>query len=383
MTDAALDSWLCMARLKGVGPQASNRILEAYGDPDRYLAASEADRVRRGLPKAAVTAPRDRAAVADGIAADRRWAEAADCHIITRDDPRYPPALARIGDPPPVLFVRGDADVLVEPQIAVVGARHASESGRRTAEAFAAHLTAAGLTITSGLALGIDTAAHEGALAVGGATVAVMATGPDRVYPRENHPLAHSIGQHGAIVTEMPVGTPVTRGLFPRRNRLIAGLSVGTVVIEAGRNSGALGTAYRAIDSDREVMAVPGSIHNPVAKGCHVLIRAGARLVESADQVIEEIRAAVEGFTPQTPAPMAGGNDDTDHPKSDWAALDEEEIAVLEAMGHDPIAFETLLRRASLTPDILSSILLKLELSGDIAPSSGGYYMRTSNRAGG
>ncbi|RZU99475.1 DNA-processing protein DprA [Spiribacter vilamensis] len=383
MTDTPLESWLCMVRLKGIGALTGNRILEAYGDPASYLDATEADRAARGLPRVAVTAPRGRAAVEDGVAADQRWAEAADCHIITLNDPRYPPPLARIADPPPVLFLRGDAEALLAPQIAIVGARHASENGRRTAEEFAAHLSAAGLTITSGLALGIDTAAHEGALAVNGPTVAVMATGPDRVYPRENRGLAHAIGHCGAIVTEMPVGTPVTRGLFPRRNRLIAALSVGTVVIEAGRNSGALGTAYRAIEADREAMAVPGSIHNPVVKGCHALIRAGARLVESADQVIEEIARAVEDFTPRVPASNNEDNTETGHPASDWTALDPQEIAVLEAMGHDPVAFDTLLRRASLTPDILSSILLKLELSGDIAPCSGGYYMRTSNRAGG
>ena len=383
MTETPLESWLCMVRLKGIGPRTGNRILEAYGDPASYLGASEADRMARGLPRAAVTAPRDQDAVERGIASDQCWAEAEDCHIITRDDPRYPPLLARIDDSPPVLFLRGDANALLEPQIAIVGARHASVNGRRTAEEFAAHLSAAGLTITSGLALGIDTAAHEGALAVDSPTIAVMATGPDRVYPRENHKLAHSISRGGAIVTEMPVGTPVTRGLFPRRNRLIAALSAGTVVIEAGRNSGALGTAYRAIEAGREVMAVPGSIHNPVVKGCHQLIRDGARLVESADQVIEEIGESVEGFTPRFRASSADDSTETDAPPPDWRALDPQEIGVLEAMGYDPIAFDTLLRRASLTPDILSSILLKLELSGDIAPCSGGYYMRTSNRAGG
>ena len=282
-----------------------------------------------------------------------------------------------------MLFVRGNVEALRTPQIAIVGARHASANGRRTTEEIAAHLAATGLTVTSGLALGTDTAAHEGALAVEGKTLAVMATGPDRLYPRENRALGHQIIEQGAIATEMPVGTPVARGLFPRRNRLIAGLSVGTLVVEAGRNSGALGTAYRAIEAGRETMAVPGSIHNPVAKGCHALIRNGARLVESAEQVLEEISGAVERLMPECTLDPDTPPPETASAPADWSRLDPQEIGLLEAMGHDPIAFETLLERASLTPDILSSMLLKLELSGDVTPCSGGHYMRTSNRAGG
>ncbi|KAF0284035.1 DNA-processing protein DprA [Spiribacter roseus] len=377
MADRALEAWLWLARLPGVGPRTSTLIIDAYGHPEAFRAASEADRAAHGLPRAAVRAPHDAVSLQPGIDADLRWAEAGDRHLIARDDARYPTLLTRISDPPPMLYLRGDPDALNEPQVAMVGARNASENAIHIAEEFAAYLAATGLTVTSGLALGIDSAAHEGALAVQGRTVAVMATGPDRLYPRENEALADQIADNGALVTEMPTGTPVSRGLFPRRNRLIAGLSVGTLVVEAGRHSGSLETAYRAIEAGREAMAIPGSIHNPRVKGCHALIRNGARLVESARQVIEEVGHAIDG-----PAPSAPPADPTADP-TDWTALDAREIAVLEAMDHDPIAFDTLLQRASLTPDILSSILLKLELSGDVAPCSSGYYMRTSNRAGG
>ena len=379
-TDPRLESWLWLARLPGVGPRISAEILEVYDHPEAFRAASRADRAGHGLPAAAVNAPHEPGSLQPGIEADRRWAEADDRHLITRDDARYPVALARLADPPPVLYLRGDPDALSEPQIAMVGARNASDNAIRIAEEFAAYLAATGLTVTSGLAVGIDTAAHEGALAVQGRTLAVMATGPDRLYPRENEALAREIARNGAIVTEMPTGTPVSRGLFPRRNRLIAGLSAGTLVVEAGRHSGSLETAYRAIEAGREAMAIPGSIHNPRVKGCHALIRNGARLVESAQQVIEEIAPAIGRSPAGVPADAA---DDATPDQADWTALDAREIAVLEAMDHDPVAFDTLLQRASLTPDILSSILLKLELSGDVAPCSSGYYMRTSNRAGG
>ncbi|MEX0431415.1 DNA-processing protein DprA [Spiribacter insolitus] len=385
MNEDTLEAWLTLLHLDGIGPRMTAEIIDAYGEPATYLAASEADRASHGLPAQVITAPRGLASAREGVAADRRWAEQRECHIITRADPRYPARLAEIPDPPPVLFVRGDPAVLENPQIAVVGTRNPTPGGIEAAEDFAGRLAASGLTVTSGLALGIDTAAHEGALvAEGGISIAVMATGPDRLYPRENQALARSLVTRGAIVTEMPVGTPVNRGLFPRRNRLISGLALGVLVVEAGRRSGALGTAHQAVEQGREVMAIPGSIHNPVAKGCHQLIREGARLVEKADDVIDEIRKLPDGWmmtTPDGPAAGTGEENTADTPAD--SALDADYRALLDAMGHDPIGFETLAERTSLTPDILSSMLLSLELMGHVAPCNGGHYMRISNRAGG
>ena len=385
MTESTLDAWLTLLHLEGVGPRTVEDILTVYGDPATYLAATEADRASHGLPAAAVQAPRRQETLRQGVATDRRWAEQDGCHIITRVDPRYPARLAEIPDPPPVLFVRGEPAVLDNPQIAIVGARHATQGGIATAEEFAGCLAASGLTVTSGLALGIDTAAHEGALvANGGTSIAVMATGPDRLYPRENQALARELMHNGAIVTEMPVGTPVKRGLFPRRNRLISGLSLGVLVVEASARSGALNTAHQAVNQGREVMAIPGSIHNPVAKGCHRLIREGARLVETADEVIEEIRKLTGAFTLTAPGQVtSGGAPDSPAATAQQTTLDNDYRALLEAMGYDPIGFETLARRTSLTPDILSSMLLSLELMGHVAPCNGGHYMRISNRAGG
>ncbi len=379
MIEDDLEPWLAVWRLPGIGPAMFAEILKAYEDPGHYLGASESDRKQRGLEGDGVTAPRELEAVQAGIEADRRWMESEDNrHIIHLRDPRYPSLLKELNDAPPLLFVRGSLDALAEPQLAIVGARSASKNGIHAAEEFAAHLAASGLTITSGLALGIDAAAHEGALAAKGSTIAVMATGPDRLYPRENRHIADAIIEQGALVTEMPTGTPVVKGFFPRRNRIISGLSLGVLVVEAGRKSGALGTAYCAIEQGREVMAIPGSIHNPVARGCHQLIRKGARLVETVDDVIEEIKGLRGRFTLTAPPPDDDGDNDRHH-----ETLDVEYQALLTAMGHDPIAFDQLAARLSLTPDILSSLLLSLELRGYVAPCNGGRYMRTSNQAGG
>ena len=383
--DGELRSWLLVHRLPGIGPAAIAAILDGFDSPADYLAATEAAREARGLDPAIVRAPRQAARVQAGVEADYQWYRAgAERHVITLADTRYPAALRDIPDPPGVLFVRGDPEALATPQLGIVGSRNATPGGLHSAGDFAAHLAASGLTITSGLALGIDAEAHQGALAAGGQTVAVMATGPDRLYPREHAALATQITKAGALVSEMPTGTAVNRGLFPRRNRLISGLSLGVLVVEAGRRSGALGTAHQAVEQGREVMAIPGSIHNPVAKGCHQLIREGARLVEKADDVIEEIRKLPEGWmmtTAEAAATGAGDDGPADAPAE--TALDADYMALLEAMGYDPIGFETLAERTSLTPDILSSMLLSLELTGHVAPCNGGHYMRISNRAGG
>jgi len=381
-TDADLTDWLALARLQGVGPRTQTQILENYGSAGAFFAASERDRQHHGLPTEAIKASRKLEGLESAIETDLAWRDgASNRHIITRSDDRYPAALADIADPPAVLFVRGHPALLQNPQIAIVGSRHATPIGAETAHDFAAHLAATGLTVTSGLALGIDTAAHEGALLGGGQTLAVMATGPDRLYPRENIELAERIAETGAIVTEMSAGTPVKRGLFPRRNRIISGLSLGVLVVEAGSKSGALGSARSANEQNREVLAIPGSIHNPVARGCHALIRDGARLVESVNDVLEELRGPAARMT-------ATLNEDAIAPEPPSTAphdreLDADDQALLDALGESPVSFDRLLERLGLTPDILSSMLLKLELKGRVAPCSGGQYQRTTNRAGG
>ncbi len=384
MDKQQLKAWLTLWRLKDIGPNAFNEVIEHYGDAAAFLDASETDRKARGLPTKTCLAPRAAADVEAGVEADLVWlASAEHHHIIPLGDPRYPRHLADIADPPPLLFIQGDPAVLTEPQLAIVGARHASTNGVRLAEDFAAHLAATGLTITSGLALGIDTAAHEGAMAVQGNTIAVMATGPEHIYPRENQRLADEIIRNGAIVSEMATGTPVQRGLFPRRNRIVSGLSLGVLVVEAGRRSGALGTAYSALNQSREVMAIPGSIHNPLARGCHALIRRGATLVETMDDVIEAIKTPAMQQSLQLTSGAIAGQTDVDIQATPTSGLDADYQALLDAMGYDPIGFDELAARLTLTPDILSSMLLSLELKGYVAPCSGGRYMQINNRTDG
>jgi DNA processing protein len=250
-----------------------------------------------------------------------------------------------------------------------VGSRKPTEGGRRNAFEFARHLAATGLTITSGLALGVDGAAHEGALEGGGTTIGVMATGPDRLYPARNRTLAERIAQRGALVTEFPTGVGVRRHYFPRRNRLISGLSLGVLVTEAGPQSGSLVTARHALEQGREVFAIPGSIHNPLARGCHALIRDGAKLVEAGDDILEELPPL--RAEPREPQPEATTSAD-----SAGQPLGEGYTELLEALGHDPQPLDLLSQRTGLTADTLSSMLLLLELRGFVASCPGGRYMR-------
>lgn len=380
-----LEDWLLLRRLPGIGPMAIQRIRKHFGSLSAFIDAGENRRRQSGLEPGIATALRHRETAIEGVETDLAWqAGGPDRHILTQEDPRYPAQLGQIPDPPPVLFIRGDVEALNSEQLAIVGSRHATPGGLHSAGDFAAHLAASGLAITSGLALGIDAEAHQGALAVGGTTLAVMATGPDRLYPREHRGLAGEIlDGGGALVTEMPVSTPVSRGLFPRRNRLISGLSLGVLVIEAGAKSGALGTAYAAQEQGREAMALPGSIHNPVARGCHRLIRDGARLVETAEHVIQEIRN-MAGPLNEYPVQTKSSRQCTRpvgtsaSAESGGESLDSDYQALLNAMGYDPVSFDRLAERLGLTPDILSSMLLSLELKGLVAPCNGGRYMRTN-----
>ncbi|MDH5409096.1 MAG: DNA-processing protein DprA, partial [Gammaproteobacteria bacterium] len=302
---------------------------------------------------------------------DLAWMEsAANHHIICFDEPAYPALLREIADPPPVLYVQGNADALQQLQLAIVGSRNATASGLETAHAFARHLAAQGIVITSGMALGIDGASHSGALAGGGETIAVMGTGLDHVYPSRHRDLAKRIAEKGALISEFPIGTPPLAGNFPRRNRIISGLSQGVLVIEAAIRSGSLITARQALEQGRDVFAIPGSIHNPLAKGCNSLLREGAKLVETAADILEEL--GVEGSLAQ-PLTVLGQH-------TEELSVDPEYGKLLECIGFEPTAIDAMVSRSGLTADAVCSMLLVLELHGLVENTAGGLYCQTGKR---
>jgi DNA processing protein len=299
--------------------------------------------------------------------------EKAQVRLIPVDHPDFPPLLRQIPDPPVALFTRGDASLLNAPQLAMVGSRNPSVEGRRNAEEFAAYLVRCGLVITSGMALGIDAASHRGALKGGGKTVAVWGTGLDRPYPPRNRELAEEFAAQGLLVSEFPPGTPPLPTHFPRRNRLISGLAVGTLVVEAASRSGSLITARLASEQGREVFAIPGSIHNPMARGCHRLLRDGAKLVESAGDILEELAPLLK-----LELPAAEPANET---ASGGAPEDPEYRLLLNSLDFAPTSVDSLVERTGLTPDVVSSMLLMLELQGHVEASPGGRYSRVNKRS--
>ena len=309
-----------------------------------------------------------------GIERDLRWLEVPGRTLLTADDPRYPAQLAAVPGMPPALFVEGDPNLLSRPQVAIVGSRAASASGRETALDFAARLAAQGFAITSGLATGIDAAAHRGALAAGGVTIAVCGTGLDRVYPAEHRELAASIVASGALVSEFPTGTPPRSQNFPRRNRLLSGLARGVLVIEAAARSGSLITARLAGEQGRDVMAVPGSIHNPLARGCHRLIKDGAALVETVDDVL-----AALGVSRLAGASICA-QEACDGTKFRNGALDSDAEMLLNALGFEPADLDRLVERTGMATRSVISKLQLLELEGRVESLAGGRYSRTSPR---
>jgi DNA processing protein len=320
-----------------------------------------------------------RAAHVDSVDIERRWLERANRRLVMLGSTLYPALLQQIPDAPLGLFVSGDPDLLSTPQLAIVGSRNPTPYGRELAESFARHLSSCGLTITSGLATGIDAASHRGALAGSGATLAVCGTGLDVVYPVSSTKLAEEILQHGVMVSEFPPGTPARKHHFPQRNRIISGLSLGTLVVEATLHSGSLITARLAGDQGREVFAIPGSIHNPMAKGCHQLIRQGAKLVDSAQDILVELGplAATLSITaqPDTPNPC-------DLQGNSQARLDKDGKILLDALGFEPLGVDHLVVRTGLKADVVASALLILELDGRIESYPGGLYVRSGARAG-
>lgn len=360
----SLADWLALYHAPGVGAVTFHKLLDRFGSPSAVMQASAGQLRAFDLPQAAIGALRQ--PDQESLDRDLEWQQRPGNHIISCHADSYPPLLLQIPDPPPLLYVHGDVSLLREPQLAMVGSRNPTASGRQTATDFARHLGAAGLVITSGLALGIDAACHQGALDAGGGTIAVTGTGLDRVYPASHRDLARAIAVSGALVSEFPVGTPPLAENFPRRNRIISGLSLGTLVVEAAIRSGSLITARLAGEQGREVFAIPGSIHNTLARGCHHLIRQGAKLVETAGDVIDELGALAGACTPSAAGPVA----------EEAPELDGDYLQLLDIMGFDEVSIDKLVDNSGLTPAEVSSMLLQLEIGGHIAASHGGRYNR-------
>ena len=360
------ESWLALSLAPDIGPAAIQQLLHCFGNAEKIISASRAELLETGLlPKsvAALKSPDD-----SQLRAASDWLQSSSHHLIHWLDEHYPPLLKATGQSPPVLFVDGNPELLCMPQIAIVGSRNATAGGREIALEFAAHLAKAGLTITSGLAAGIDAAAHEGALHGGGNTLAVLGTGPDIIYPRQNCTLADQIRNHGALVSEFPPGMPARRDHFPRRNRIISGLSLGTLVVEAGVNSGSLITARLSGDYGREVFAIPGSIHSPLSKGCHRLIKQGAKLIENSTDIIEELKSLLSAIEP---LPVATPTTPETKP-----AVDPDYVKLLSSMGFEPVNIQALAGRSGLTTAELSSMLLILELEGRVESLPGGHFQQ-------
>jgi DNA processing protein len=354
--------WLALLRAPGVGAVKFQVLVQQIGSPERLfhtpsLVAASAE-LHAYLCKPDWEA----------VERDLEWMAQEGCHILTLDDPAYPPLLRDIHDAPPVLFVRGEPGQLHNPHLAVVGSRNPSVIGKETACEFSRSMAIAGIGISSGLALGIDAASHQGAMDGGGQTVAVFGTGLDRVYPARNRELAHAIVEHGgALVSEYPPGTQPLPGNFPRRNRIISGLSLGTLVVEAALRSGSLITARLAAEQGREVFAIPGSIHNPLARGCHWLIRDGAKLVETAQDILEEL-------APQLQA-VLDLSANSEEEQQEVRGVDQDCHHLLACLGDAPSGVDRLVERSGLTAEAVSSMLLLLELQGYVVSTAGGYTL--------
>ncbi|MGC2047217.1 MAG: DNA-processing protein DprA [Gallionella sp.] len=362
--DVTLKAWLSLSLTRGLGAESARRLLKEFGSPDAVFTASINS--LKSVVKSDVAAEISAGINEDAIASTLAWLEDANNHIITLADDDYPQALLNIPDPPLLLYVKGRTDLLNRAALAVVGSRNATPQGIGNAEAFAKTLSDAGLCIISGMAHGIDAAAHRGALRGQGnnkgSSIAIVGTGLDKVYPAANRDLAHALAQQGALISEFPLGTPPLAANFPRRNRLISGMSAGCLVVEAGLQSGSLITARLALEQGRDVFAIPGSIHAPQSKGCHALLKQGAKLVETAQDILEELSGCF-------PPPMC-------NPSTKYADMQDHDFALLDHIGFDPVDVDTLRARCGLTIAELSAMLLTLELEGLISTLPGGLYQR-------
>jgi DNA processing protein len=350
-------------------------LLEEYGSAANLLNAGESAWRAAGLAsRCCEFLSATRASDVDvDVDADRAWLDRPDHHLIMLGGADYPVMLSQLADAPLGLFVSGDPTLLLLPQLAIVGSRNPTPYGRDLAESFAKHLSHCGLCITSGLAAGIDAASHRGALAGSGATLAVCGTGVDVIYPASSAALAAEIERRGALVSEFPLGTPPRKHHFPQRNRIISGLSLGTLVVEAALHSGSLITARQAGDQGREVFAIPGAIHNPLAKGCHQLIRQGAKLVDSAEDILNELGPLTASMRNAASAETGKRVDSKDISQ---ARLDKDYKILLDALGFEPLGVDQLVARSGLSADAVASMLLILELEGHVESYPGGMYLR-------
>ena len=353
--------WITLNEIPGLGNSAFCRLLAKFGSPEKIFSASIsqlrefvddeiAQKIQNGVDLEAIKPTLD-------------WLQKDNAHLVTFADNTYPQKLLEISNPPAVLYAIGNLHWLNHPTIAMVGSRSATPQGEKNAENFAESLCNQGLCVVSGMALGIDGASHRGALKANGATIAVVGTGLDIVYPARHRDLAHKIAERGLIISEFPLGTPSKAQNFPRRNRLISGLSLGCLVVEANIDSGSLITARLSAEQGREVFAIPGSIHSPVTKGCHQLIKQGAKLVENVQDILEELKNILPSISPSG---LMGNLESTP----------SEPNAVLACMGFDPVNFESLRTLSGLTTEALSSMLMVLELESKITTLAGGQYQR-------
>jgi DNA processing protein len=362
--DVAL--WIALSLIKGLGSATLCQLLSRFGSPNAIFSASQSElteivnqKIARDIHQGLDT---------NSVSTTLTWLQDPQNHVITLADSSYPKQLLEITTPPAILYAKGNLALLDHPCIAMVGSRNSTPQGEKNAEDFAENLCRQGLAIVSGMALGIDGAAHRGALKANGATIAVVGTGLDIVYPAKHKELAHQIASHGLIISEFPLGTPSIAQNFPRRNRIISGLSLGCLVVEANIDSGSLITARLATEQGREVFAIPGSIHSPVSKGCHQLIKQGAKLVESIDDILCEIQ------------PMLLQNNALDVSPNgllpERAITASETSTVLASMGFDPIDFDRLMTKTDLTTSALSTMLTVLELDGKVCRLQGGKFQR-------
>ena len=381
MDDAELTAWLRLLETPGVGRDTARRLLAALGSPQAVFEAPFAalqQLVGPGLATALGQAPARLDAL---VATTQAWLQSATAAsaraLLTLGDAHYPKALLETADPPLMLYLLGRAELLDSASVAMVGSRKPTAQGLETARELAAELARSGLTIVSGLALGIDGAAHEATLDAGGHSIAVVGTGLDRVYPARHRALAHRLAQEGLIVSEFTLGTPPLAGNFPQRNRIIAHLSQGTLVVEAALASGSLITARLASEAGREVFAVPGPIRSPQSRGCHALIRLGAKLVETAEDVLEELhprQPALPGLEPHSLDPVSAQEDQelADDSEAPIAPQD----SLLEALGAEPVTLDALTARTGRSAQDLGISLLELELAGQVARLPGQLFQR-------
>ncbi len=368
-------SWLHLLNAPGLGFTRISHLMAHLGDADEIIKQNKFPSDFK-IPQKAVNYLSK--ATDDQIKSELDWLLKPDNDILTLDDPLYPPQLKQISDPPILLFIKGDPNALLLPQLAVVGSRNASQSGLNNAHAFCFDLAKRGLVITSGLAAGIDTQAHQGAIDAQGQTVAVMGTGINSIYPKKNQALAKTIPSYGAVISEFPFNTPPNAHNFPRRNRVIAGLAMGTLVIEAAQKSGTLITARFSMENNRPVMAIPGSIHNPLAKGCHQLIKQGAQLVESAQDILQELAPGIVMLTDQLKTSINDMNDQVldNHTSEPNIELSDSQKDIYKHLDFNPIAFDDIVLLTDLSSSDVASDLLIMELSGLIEKLPGAKYQK-------